>query len=72
MKSLVSVGWCPDKGTPPKLKMTFASTKTAFEVRSHRSHAARARAPIRSLLRATVFCLMLTMCVFVSLSVAFV
>jgi len=32
-KSLVSVGWCPDKGTPAKQKMTFASTKTAFEVK---------------------------------------
>jgi len=32
-KTLVSVGWCPDKGTPAKQKMTFASTKTAFEVK---------------------------------------
>jgi len=32
-KSLVSVGWCPDKGTPAKLKMTFASTKTTFETK---------------------------------------
>jgi len=32
-KTLLSVGWCPDKGTPAKQKMTFASTKTAFEVK---------------------------------------
>jgi len=32
-KSLVSIGWCPDKGTPPKQKMTFASTKTSFEAK---------------------------------------
>jgi len=32
-KTLVSVGWCPDKGTPAKQKMTFASTKTSFEVK---------------------------------------
>jgi len=32
-KTLLSLGWCPDKGTPPKQKMTFASTKTAFEVK---------------------------------------
>jgi len=29
----VSVSWCPDKGTPARTKMTFASTKTAFENR---------------------------------------
>jgi hypothetical protein len=27
----MSVGWCPDKGTPAKQKMIFGSTKTAFE-----------------------------------------
>jgi len=32
-KTLLSVGWCPDKGTTAKAKMTFASTKTAFEVK---------------------------------------
>lgn len=32
-KTLLSLGWCPDKGTPAKQKMTFASTKTAFETK---------------------------------------
>jgi len=32
-KTLISVGWCPDKGTSAKQKMMFASTKTAFEVK---------------------------------------
>ena len=30
-RTLVAVGWCPDKGTPAKQKMIFGSTKTAFE-----------------------------------------
>jgi hypothetical protein len=30
---LCSISWCPDKGTPAKVKMTFASTKTAFETK---------------------------------------
>lgn len=30
-RTLMSIGWCPDKGTPAREKMTFASTKTAFE-----------------------------------------
>jgi hypothetical protein len=30
-RTLLSVGWCPDKGTPAKQKMIFGSTKTAFE-----------------------------------------
>ena len=33
IRNLVSVSWCPDKGTPARTKMTFASTKTAFENR---------------------------------------
>jgi len=33
IRQLVSVSWCPDKGTPARTKMTFASTKTAFENR---------------------------------------
>jgi hypothetical protein len=33
VKNLVSVSYCPDKGTSAKLKMTFASTKTAFETK---------------------------------------
>jgi hypothetical protein len=33
IKQLVSVSYCPDKGTPPREKMTFASTKTAFEMK---------------------------------------
>jgi len=33
VKNLVSVSYCPDKGTTAKLKMTFASTKTAFETK---------------------------------------
>jgi hypothetical protein len=33
IRQLVSVSWCPDKGTPARVKMTFASTKTAFENR---------------------------------------
>jgi len=33
VKALVSVSYCPDKGTTAKLKMTFASTKTAFETK---------------------------------------
>lgn len=32
-KTLLSVGWCPDKGTTAKQRMMFASTKTAFEVK---------------------------------------
>jgi hypothetical protein len=32
-KTLTSIGWCPDKGVPAKEKMTFASTKTAFEAK---------------------------------------
>ena len=32
-KTLLSLGWCPDKGTSAKAKMTFASTKTAFETK---------------------------------------
>jgi len=31
VRVLTSIGWCSDKGVPPKTKMTFASTKTAFE-----------------------------------------
>jgi len=31
VRVLTSIGWCPDKGVPAKTKMTFASTKTAFE-----------------------------------------
>jgi len=31
VRVLTSVGWCPDRGVPAKTKMTFASTKTAFE-----------------------------------------
>jgi len=33
VKTLVSIGWCPDRGVPAKQKMTFASTKTAFEAK---------------------------------------
>ncbi len=33
VRTLVSIGWCPDKGVPAKEKMTFASTKTAFEAK---------------------------------------
>jgi len=33
VKNLVSVSYCPDKGTPAREKMTFASTKTAFEAK---------------------------------------
>jgi len=33
IRQLVSVSWCPDKGTPARTKMAFASTKTAFENR---------------------------------------
>lgn len=33
VRSLISIGWCPDKGVPAKEKMTFASTKTAFEAK---------------------------------------
>jgi len=33
VRTLASVGWCPDKGVPAKEKMTFASTKTAFEAK---------------------------------------
>jgi len=32
-RTLTSIGWCPDKGVPAKEKMTFASTKTAFEAK---------------------------------------
>jgi len=31
VRVLTSIGWCPDKGVSAKTKMTFASTKTAFE-----------------------------------------
>jgi len=31
VRVLTSIGWCPDRGVPAKLKMTFASTKTSFE-----------------------------------------
>ena len=31
VRVLTSISWCPDKGVPAKTKMTFASTKTAFE-----------------------------------------
>jgi len=31
VRVLTSIGWCSDKGVPAKTKMTFASTKTAFE-----------------------------------------
>jgi len=30
---LTSISYCPDKGTPAKQKMSFASTKTAFEAK---------------------------------------
>lgn len=33
VRTLVSIGWCPDKGVSAKEKMTFASTKTAFEAK---------------------------------------
>jgi hypothetical protein len=33
VRTLVSIGWCPDKGVTAKEKMTFASTKTAFEAK---------------------------------------
>jgi len=33
VRVLTSIGWCPDKGVSAKLKMTFASTKTAFEAK---------------------------------------
>jgi len=33
IRQLVHVAWCPDKGTPARVKMAFASTKTAFENR---------------------------------------
>jgi len=33
VKQLVSVSFCPDKKTPAREKMTFASTKTAFETK---------------------------------------
>jgi len=33
VRVLTSIGWCPDRGTPAKTKMTFASTKTAFEAK---------------------------------------
>jgi len=33
VKQLVVVAYCPDKGTPAREKMTFASTKTAFETK---------------------------------------
>jgi len=32
-RMLTSIGWCPDKGVSAKEKMTFASTKTAFEAK---------------------------------------
>jgi len=32
-KSLLSLGWCPDNKTPARQKMTFASSKTAFETK---------------------------------------
>lgn len=31
VRVLTSIGWCPDRGTTAKTRMTFASTKTAFE-----------------------------------------
>jgi len=31
VRVMTSIGWCPDKGVSAKQKMTFASTKTAFE-----------------------------------------
>jgi len=33
VRTLVSISYCPDKGVPAKLKMTFASTKTSFEAK---------------------------------------
>jgi len=33
VRNLVCVSYCPDKGTPARVKMTFASTKTAFEAK---------------------------------------
>jgi len=33
VKQLVVISYCPDKGTPARMKMTFASTKTAFETK---------------------------------------
>jgi len=33
VKQLVVVSYCSDKGTTAKMKMTFASTKTAFETK---------------------------------------
>lgn len=33
VRVLTSIGWCPDRGTSAKTKMTFASTKTAFEAK---------------------------------------
>jgi len=32
-KALIAVSWCPDKGVTAKEKMTFASTRTAFEAK---------------------------------------
>jgi len=33
IRNLVSIGWCADKGTSARVKMTFASTKTSFEAK---------------------------------------
>jgi len=33
VRNLVCVSYCPDKGTPARVKMTFASTKTSFEAK---------------------------------------
>jgi len=33
IRQLVSISYCSDRGTTAKVKMTFASTKTAFETR---------------------------------------
>jgi len=32
-RTLTSISWCPDKGVTAKQKMTFASTRTAFEAK---------------------------------------
>jgi len=33
VKTLMSIGYCPDKGVSAKNKMTFASTKTSWEAK---------------------------------------
>lgn len=33
IRTLTSIGYCPDKGTSAKSKMAFASTKTSFEAK---------------------------------------